>query len=92
MAKFCKTVVLDVVGLTRYKKESNYANFFYRDLLTSGHMPELQKWVNSNGESITTIEPAFPAVTCVPQTTYLTGKSPSEHGIVANGFYDKEFW
>ncbi|WMJ74458.1 alkaline phosphatase family protein [Cytophagaceae bacterium ABcell3] len=43
------------------------------------------------------IKPAFPAVTCSAQTTYLTGKSPDEHGIVGNGWYFKDeceikFW
>jgi predicted AlkP superfamily pyrophosphatase or phosphodiesterase len=43
------------------------------------------------------IEPAFPAVTCVAQSNYLTGESPSEHGIVGNGWYNRElaeihFW
>lgn len=43
------------------------------------------------------IEPAFPAVTCVAQCNYLTGKLPNSHGIVANGWYDRElaevmFW
>lgn len=43
------------------------------------------------------IEPAFPAVTCVAQSNYLTGKLPSEHGIVGNGWFNRElaeihFW
>lgn len=43
------------------------------------------------------IKPAFPAVTCTAQSTYLTGLSPAEHGIVANGWYNRElaevqFW
>jgi predicted AlkP superfamily pyrophosphatase or phosphodiesterase len=43
------------------------------------------------------IRPAFPAVTCTAQSNYLTGKTPSEHGIVANGWYNRElaevqFW
>src|SRR6187399_1154119 len=38
-----------------------------------------------------------PAVTCSVQSTLLTGKLPSEHGIVANGWYFRElseiwFW
>jgi predicted AlkP superfamily pyrophosphatase or phosphodiesterase len=38
-----------------------------------------------------------PAVTCSVQTTYLTGKLPSEHGIVGNGWYFRDlaevrFW
>jgi predicted AlkP superfamily pyrophosphatase or phosphodiesterase len=39
----------------------------------------------------------MPAVTCSAQATYLTGKHPSEHGIVANGWYFRDecevkFW
>jgi predicted AlkP superfamily pyrophosphatase or phosphodiesterase len=38
-----------------------------------------------------------PAVTCTAQATYLTGKLPSDHGIVANGWYFRDlnevwFW
>ncbi len=41
--------------------------------------------------------PALPAVTCTAQATMLTGLPPSGHGIVANGWYDREraevaFW
>ena len=43
------------------------------------------------------IVPAFPAVTCTAQSTYLTGLAAAEHGIVGNGWYDRElaevhFW
>ena len=43
------------------------------------------------------IKPAFPALTCTAQATYLTGKSVSGHGIVSNGWYSRElaehqFW
>lgn len=43
------------------------------------------------------VKPAFPAVTCAAQSNYLTGKSPSEHGIVGNGWFNREvseihFW
>lgn len=43
------------------------------------------------------IQPAFPAVTCTAQSTYLTGRQPTEHGIVGNGWYHRElaevqFW
>lgn len=39
----------------------------------------------------------LPAVTTAVQSTYLTGKWPAEHGIVGNGWYDREdceikFW
>ena len=49
------------------------------------------------GGSLRTVRPAFPAVTCTAQATYLTGLSPADHGIVANGWYDRElaevhFW
>ena len=43
------------------------------------------------------MRPSFPAVTCSVQATLLTGQSPSVHGIVGNGFFDREtfevkFW
>jgi predicted AlkP superfamily pyrophosphatase or phosphodiesterase len=39
----------------------------------------------------------LPAVTCSAQATMLTGKLPREHGIVGNGWYDRDlaevmFW
>ncbi len=36
------------------------------------------------------IQPETPAVTCTAQATYLTGKRPAEHGIVANGWYFRD--
>ncbi|HUR46687.1 MAG TPA: alkaline phosphatase family protein [Candidatus Saccharimonadales bacterium] len=43
------------------------------------------------------IRPVLPALTCSVQATYLTGLTPSGHGIVANGWYNRElaevqFW
>ncbi len=43
------------------------------------------------------IVPAFPAVTCTAQANYLTGCVPARHGIVGNGWYDRQlaetqFW
>jgi len=43
------------------------------------------------------LKPVLPAVTCSVQSSMLTGASVSEHGIVANGWFDREsseirFW
>lgn len=58
-------------------------------------MPFLKKYISKN--NLSAIAPMLPAVTTAVQSTYLTGKWPSEHGIVGNGWYDKEdceikFW
>ena len=58
-------------------------------------MPFLQKW--SDEQKVSRIRPVLPAVTTTAQTTYLTGKLPTDHGIVANGWYFKDecevkFW
>ena len=37
-----------------------------------------------------TIGPLLPALTCSVQATYLTGKLPRDHGIVANGWYFRD--
>ena len=58
-------------------------------------MPNLSAFAASC--DVAPIKPAFPAVTCTAQSTYLTGTSPSDHGIVGNGWYDRDlaeihFW
>jgi len=58
-------------------------------------MPKLRGFA-ANGRSASII-PAFPAVTCTAQSNYLTGLEPAEHGIVGNGWYDRQlsevhFW
>jgi predicted AlkP superfamily pyrophosphatase or phosphodiesterase len=52
------------------------------------HMPHLA----SLGESGTQapLGTVLPAVTCAAQSTFLTGTTPAEHGIVANGWYFRE--
>lgn len=77
-----KTVVINVVGLTQS--------------LIGEHTPFLSEWVAKKAKA-TTIYPVLPAVTCTAQATYLTGKTPKEHGIVGNGWYFKDeceikFW
>ena len=76
-----KTVVINVVGLT--------------SKLIGQHTPFLQSWSASRQKAL--IKPLLPAVTCSAQSTYLTGKWPSEHGIVGNGWYfrtecEVKFW
>jgi predicted AlkP superfamily pyrophosphatase or phosphodiesterase len=62
--------------------------------LLSG-MPGLREFAEQNG--VQCFKPAFPAVTCTAQSSMLTGTAPGQHGIVANGWYDREnaevrFW
>lgn len=76
-----KTVVINVVGLTKR--------------LIGEHTPFIKSFLEK-GESASII-PVLPAVTCTSQTTYLTGKWPTEHGVVGNGWYFKDecevkFW
>jgi len=76
-----KTVVIDIVGLSKS--------------LIGEHTPFLKKYTED--KPISTIAPMLPAVTTSVQSTYVTGKWPSEHGIVGNGWYDRidseiKFW
>ena len=78
-----RSAILNVVGLTR------------RHL--GEHTPKLKAFSEREKNALVTVEPVLPAVTCTAQATYLTGKHPSEHGIVANGWYDRtlhehHFW
>jgi len=75
------TAVLNVVGLT-----SEWLD---------GRMPFLSDWARRR--RISYVRPPLPAVTCTVQATYYTGKPPSHHGIVGNGWYFRDdcevhFW
>ncbi len=65
-----RTVVLNVVGLTRS--------------LIGEQTPNLRALL----ANCVNVQAIVPAVTCPVQATYLTGRLPSEHGIVGNGWYD----
>ncbi|MBW8688091.1 alkaline phosphatase family protein [Chitinophaga rhizophila] len=76
-----KTVVIDVVGLS--------------SSLIGVHTPFLQEYVKRR--HLSSIKPMVPAVTTAVQSTYVTGQWPAEHGIVGNGWYDRQdseikFW
>ncbi len=76
-----RTAVINVVGLT--------------DALIGEYTPRIRDFVARGDKA--SIEPAFPAVTCTAQSTYLTGTTPHAHGIVGNGWYNRElaevqFW
>jgi predicted AlkP superfamily pyrophosphatase or phosphodiesterase len=76
-----RTAVINVVGLT--------------EPLIGDHTPRIRDFRQRG--ILARIVPAFPAVTCTAQSTYLTGTPPSAHGIVGNGWYNRElaeaqFW
>ncbi len=49
--------------------------------------PNLKYYYQQNKQYL---KPPIPAVTCTSQATLLTGKSPEEHGVVANGWYFRD--
>jgi predicted AlkP superfamily pyrophosphatase or phosphodiesterase len=69
-----RTAVLNVVGLSP-------------DLIGE-HTPHLKAFA-ARGKQVPVGE-VLPAVTCSVQATYLTGKWPSEHGVVGNGWYFRD--
>jgi predicted AlkP superfamily pyrophosphatase or phosphodiesterase len=76
-----RVAIINVVGLSQSCLGAN--------------TPRLNQFLSRN--SLATIRPAFPAVTCTAQSNYVTGKAPRDHGIVANGWYNRElaevqFW
>jgi predicted AlkP superfamily pyrophosphatase or phosphodiesterase len=76
-----RIAVINVVGLT--------------ESLIGEHTPRITEFRQRG--ALTHITPAFPAVTCTAQSNYLTGALPSQHGIVGNGWYNRElsevhFW
>ena len=76
-----RTAVINVVGLT--------------EGILGPASPRINAFLQAGAKA--NVSPVIPAVTCTAQSTYLTGKMPSDHGIVANGWYHRElaevqFW
>jgi len=70
-----RTAILNVVGLT--------------PRLICDATPKIRAFLERN--RIARIQPDLPAVTCSMQSTYLTGRLARDHGIVGNGWYDREY-
>ena len=76
-----RVVVINVVGLTRG--------------LIGDQTPNIKAFAQAG--QLSSFTPEFPAVTCSAQSSYLTGQRVEAHGIVGNGWYDREsaevrFW
>jgi len=57
--------------------------------------PTLRAWAQSG--TLAVLTPTFPCVTSPVQASMLTGTTPGQHGVIANGFYHRdrhevEFW
>jgi predicted AlkP superfamily pyrophosphatase or phosphodiesterase len=81
VAALKRTAVINVVGLA--------------ESLVGPATPNIARFARQGAKAA--ILPAFPAVTCTAQATYLTGTAPALHGIVGNGWYNRElaevqFW
>ena len=70
-----RTVVINVVGLSARHIGVN--------------TPRLRELARALGGA-RPLRPDFPAVTCTSQSSMLTGCAPHEHGVVANGWFDRE--
>lgn len=76
-----RTAILNLVGLS--------------ESLLGPHTPHLNAFRQAG--ALRRVDPAFPAVTCTAQSNYLTGTLPATHGVVGNGWYNREldevhFW
>ncbi len=76
-----RLAVINIVGLT--------------EALIGEHTPRIAAFRQRG--ALANITPAFPAVTCTAQSNYLTGKTPAQHSIVGNGWFNRElaevqFW
>lgn len=51
-------------------------------------MPNLRAMAELGEQAV--LAPSFPCVTCPVQANMTTGRTPREHGVIANGFYYRE--
>src|SRR5262245_50354731 len=88
-------IVVHRAGTTRRVRKTVVINVVGLTKRLLAHMPTLAEFASAG--KVATIGHVTPAVTCSVQATYLTGCIPSEHGIVGNGWYDRDdceikFW
>lgn len=67
-----KLLVIDIVGLSKKQLEKIKPPNILK-IIQGGYSP---------------FKTSFPAVTCSVQASIFSGKPPSEHGIISNGYYD----
>lgn len=72
-----RTAILNVVGLTPRH--------------IGPETPFISEFLARDENRLIHVTPTLPAVTSTMQATFLTGKPPGEHGIVANMWYDRDF-
>ncbi|WP_111978800.1 alkaline phosphatase family protein [Algibacillus agarilyticus] len=75
MQKNKQLVVLDVVGLSVS--------------LLGENTPNINRYIAQN--EVSPMGEVFPAVTTTAQASMLTGVQPQHHGIVGNGWYERDF-
>ena len=72
-----RTAILNVVGLTPRH--------------IGPDMPFLRQFLAREENRLVHVTPLLPAVTSTMQATFLTGKTPGEHGVVGNMWYDRDY-
>ncbi len=72
-----RTAILNIVGLTPRH--------------IGVDTPFIAQFLKREENQIVHVTPVLPGVTSTMQATFLTGKPPGEHGIVANMWYDRDF-
>ncbi|MFT7561076.1 MAG: putative AlkP superfamily pyrophosphatase or phosphodiesterase [Flavobacteriales bacterium] len=70
-----RLAVLNIVGLSQN--------------LLGANTPNINRYIGQN--SVHAMHGVFPALTTTAQSSMLTGLYPDEHGIVGNGWYDRDF-
>jgi predicted AlkP superfamily pyrophosphatase or phosphodiesterase len=70
-----QTAIINVVGLSAS--------------LLGDRAPAMTAFARAHGQRQVT--PVLPAVTCSVQSSMLTGTTPARHGIVGNGWFNREF-
>ncbi len=72
-----RTAILNLVGLTPRH--------------IGPDTPFIRGFLAREGTKLARVTPLLPAVTSTMQATFLTGRTPGEHGVVGNLWYDRDY-
>ncbi|MBN1343140.1 MAG: alkaline phosphatase family protein [Phycisphaerae bacterium] len=62
----------------------------FREMLAAGELPNIKRYIVDRGAEVENAVSCLPTITYANTTTFLTGRVPGHHGVIANKWFDRE--
>ena len=62
----------------------------FRQWLAAGELPNIKRYIADRGTAVENAVSCLPSITYANTATFLTGRRPGHHGVIANKWFDRE--